>query len=80
MSSQPDLILQLARHIKDDFVRRGLGPVEVRVQSTVSLNGRRGAPFLDPKVDLAVERDGLGLAHFVLPAPDVPPPHTRPVL
>ncbi len=80
MSSQPDLILQLAHHIHDDFVRRGLGPVEVHAESRVSLNGRRSAPFIDPKLDLAEMRDGPSLAHLVLPPPATTPPHTRPVL
>jgi hypothetical protein len=43
MSSQPDLIVQLAQHIRRDFERRGLGPVEVRADSRVALNGRRSA-------------------------------------
>ena len=38
---QPDLILQLGRHVGRDFERRGLGPVEVRADTLVSLNGRR---------------------------------------
>jgi vitamin K-dependent gamma-carboxylase len=80
MSSQPDLILALARHIQSDFARRGLGPVEVRAESFVTLNGRRAAPLIDPSVDLSAEHDGLGLAHFVLPAPTSAPQHTRPVL
>ena len=80
MSSQPDLILQLAHHIRDDFAERGLGPVEVRADSRVALNGRRSAVFLDPKVDLVNLHDGFGLASLVLPAPAEPPAHTRPVL
>lgn len=80
MSSQPDLILQLAQHIERDFERRGLGPVEVRVDSRVSLNGRRSTPFIDPDVNLATIRDGLSRAPWVLPAPVEAPPHTRPVL
>jgi vitamin K-dependent gamma-carboxylase len=80
MSSQPDLILQLARHIKDDFERRGLGPVEVRADSRVALNGRRGRPFLDPNVDLGQVEDGLAKAGWVLPSPPESPTHTRPVL
>src|SRR5690606_8670739 len=43
MSSQPDLILQLAHHIQEDLDRRGMGPVEVRADSRVTLNGRRRA-------------------------------------
>jgi hypothetical protein len=80
MSSQPDLILQLAHHVHDDFVRRGHGPVEVRVESRVSLNGRRSVPFIDPRIDLARVEDGLSLAGLVLPPPPGPPPRTRPVL
>lgn len=80
MSSQPDLILQLAHRIHRDFELRGLGPVEVRVDSRVSLNGRRSVPFIDPEVNLAQVRDGLGRATWVLPPPSEDPPHTRPVL
>ena len=79
MSSQPDLILQLAHHIAKDFAARGISPVSVRAETHVSLNGRRSAPLIDPNVDLLQQRDGLGLAHFVLPAPPNAPPHTRAV-
>lgn len=80
MSSQPDLILQLAHHIHDDYARRGYGDVQVRAESRVGLNGRRSAPFVDAAVDLARIDDGLATAHFVLPAPAEAPAHTRPVL
>lgn len=80
MSSQPDLILQLAHHVRKDFDARGLGPVEVRADSHVTLNGRRSALLIDPSVDLSAVRDGLAKASWVLPAPALPPPHTRPVL
>jgi hypothetical protein len=80
MSSQPDLILQLAHHIHEDFARRGYGDVQVRAQSRVALNGRRSAPFVDARVDLAERRDGLFPLPFILPAPPGAPAHTRPVL
>jgi hypothetical protein len=79
MSNQPDLILQLAHHIHEDFERRGLGPVEVRAESYAALNGRRRAPFIDPQVDLVAVRDGLGRADWVLPEPTQMPQRTRPV-
>lgn len=79
MSGQPDLILQLAHHIRDDFERRGRGPVEVRADALVSLNGRRIARLIDPAVDLASVRDGIGRASYILPVPDEPPPHLRPL-
>lgn len=80
MSSQPDLIVQLARQIEHDFVQRGLGPVEVRAESRAALNGRRSAPLIDPQIDLARVEDGLARARFVLPEPREAPVHTRPVL
>lgn len=80
MSGQPDLILQLARHIRADFAARGHGQVEVRAEARTSLNGRHSAPMIDPAIDLTRVHDGLGLARFVTPAPNVEPPHTRPVL
>ena len=78
-AAQPDLILQLAHHIRDDWERRGFGPVEVRVDAVASLNGRRLARLIDPAVDLASVRDGLGQARFILPSPTEPPPHTHPI-
>jgi vitamin K-dependent gamma-carboxylase len=80
MSSQPDLIVQLARHIRRDLERRGLGPVEVHADARASLNGRRSQPLLDARVDLARVNDSLERASWVLPAPSGPPPKTRPVL
>lgn len=79
VAGQPDLILQLAHHVGRDFEQRGLGPVEVRVEALVSLNGRAGAPLIDPRVDLTTVHDGLLRAPWILPAPAEAPPHTRPI-
>ena len=79
MSAQPDLILRLAHHGRDDIERRGFGPVEVRVEALVSLNGRKLAPLIDPDVDLTQIEDGIGLARWILPAPGGAPPHVRPI-
>ena len=79
MAGQPDLILALAHHIRDEFARRGRGPVSVHVEAQVSLNGRRQAPLIDPAVDLAQVSDGLGRAAWILPAPEGPPPALRPI-
>ena len=73
MSGQPDLILQLAHHVARDFDARGVGPVEVRADAIVSLNGRPAARLIDASVDLAKIDDGLERASFILPAPDTLP-------
>jgi hypothetical protein len=77
MSSQPDLILQLAHHVKRDLERRGMGPLEVRVQSRASLNGRPSVAMIDPTLDLTRVSDGFARAEWILPAPQTPAPHTR---
>ncbi len=71
-SAQPDLILQLAHHIRDDYEARGRTGVEVRVDAWAALNGRPSARLIDPDVDLARVEDGLAPAAWILPAP----PHT----
>ncbi|MFO0676120.1 MAG: HTTM domain-containing protein [Polyangiaceae bacterium] len=79
MASQPDLILQLAHHVRDEFEAAGAGPVEVHVRALASLNGRPVAPLVDESVDLARVHDSLGKADWILEAPSSAPPHVRPV-
>lgn len=78
LSSQPDLVLQLAHHVREEFQARGHADVRVRVEALVSLNGRPAAPLIDPKVDLSRIDDGIGKASWILPAPEGPPIHLRP--
>ncbi len=73
MSSQPDLIAQLARHIAADREAAGARDVRVEVDALVSLNGRPMAPMIDPDVDLARAPIGFGPATWILPAPTTPP-------
>jgi vitamin K-dependent gamma-carboxylase len=79
MSSQPDLILQLAHRIRDDYAAKGLGPVEVRADTWVSLNGRAIHRLIDPNVDLARIEDGWGRADWIMPEPSEPPPRLHPI-
>jgi vitamin K-dependent gamma-carboxylase len=78
MSSQPDLILQLAHVIAADLAQRGRGDIAVYADARVALNGRRSRPMIDPNVDLTRVQDGLLPARWITPAPEFPPPHTRP--
>ncbi len=73
MSTQPDLILALARHIADVQRARGFAHVEVRVDAFASLNGRPMARLIDPDVDLASVAPSLAPASWILPAPEGPP-------
>lgn len=79
MVGQPDLILQLAHRIRDDFNARGKGPVAVYAHTKVSLNGRRARPLIDPGADLARVKDGLGRADWITDPPKTDPPLQRPL-
>jgi hypothetical protein len=75
MSTQPDLILQLAHRIGRDQTKLLGEQVQVRVDAWVSLNGRPKARLIDPSVNLMAVKDGLGKAAWILPVPKEPPPH-----
>jgi len=67
MSYQPDLILQFAHHLAADFKnKKGYKNPEVSVDCFVSLNGRPARRFIDPKVDLAKEKTGLGSKSWII--------------
>jgi vitamin K-dependent gamma-carboxylase len=78
MAGQPDLILQLARHIGVKLKERGFRDFQIHAVTAVSLNGRRPAPLVDPLVDL-LEITDLGPRSWVLSAPDTPPAKLRPL-
>ena len=74
MSSQPDMILQLAHHVGRDLRARGYRDFTLHARSMVSLNGRAPVPMIDPAIDL-MTIDDLGPRAWVLPAPITSPPH-----
>ena len=63
----PDLILQLARHVADDFRQRGHKDIEVYATALASLNGRKPQLLIDPTVDLASQRRTLLPSPWILP-------------
>lgn len=81
ISGQPDLILQLGRHIAWDLERRGFGPIHaISVDAQVSLNGRPPQPLVDPNVDLRTVLDSHRYGRWLLPGPKTPPPASTPLL
>ena len=59
MAAQPDMILQTAHFIADDFAERGYDQVSVTVDAFAAFNGRPYARLVDPDVDLAAVRPSL---------------------
>ncbi|MEM9172760.1 MAG: HTTM domain-containing protein, partial [Pseudomonadota bacterium] len=79
MAGQPDLVLQLAHHIRDEYTAKGYAPVSVYADSWVSLNGRAAHRMIDPLVDLALVEDGVRISDWITPAPTEPPPLQQPL-
>lgn len=72
MATRPDLILQFAHHLRDEFAAKTDGPVTVRANIRVSLNGREPAFLIDPEANLAAIEPRLWPpADWILPL-DVP--------
>jgi hypothetical protein len=69
MATQPDMILEFARHIADDFARRGVPNPEVRVHSYVTVNGRGSRLYLDSTVNLAALPRGADPTQWLRPYP-----------
>ena len=66
MRSQPDMILQFAKHIGDEFYAlNGYAP-EIYVESYLSLNGRRSQVFTDKTMDVYSLKDPLN-SNWIIP-------------
>lgn len=70
MSFQPDFILEYAHYLRDHFEKLGHSPVEIYVESRVTLNGRRSTALIDPAIDLAKEKESFEHKNWVLPFND----------
>ncbi len=66
MAFQPDLILQTAHFIAEDFSERGFPSVAVKADAFVSWNGRANARLIDLDADLAAIEPGLGAKWWIL--------------
>ena len=67
MAIQPDMILQTAHFIANDFAARGYPNVTVAADAFVSFNGRPNSRLIDPTTDLASIKPGLTSKGWVLP-------------
>lgn len=67
MSTQPDMILQFAHSLEEDYRRRGLKDVEITAEAYVTLNGRKSRLMIDPDVDLTKVERGFQHKAWILP-------------
>jgi hypothetical protein len=69
LSTQPDMILQFAHFLADEYRRRGVRQPQVFAECYVALNGRSSRLLIDPTVDLARQQEGWGAKTWIRPAP-----------
>jgi hypothetical protein len=67
MSTQPDMILQYAHILRNHYSQNGYVSPQVYVDSYVTLNGRLGKPLIDPKTDLASQKESFTHKQWILP-------------
>lgn len=67
MATQPDMILQFAHFLEDQYRKSGATDISISVDSYVTLNGHRSRPFIDPHADLTQVRQGLHHKSWILP-------------
>lgn len=67
MADQPDLMLQFAHFLAEEYERKGFKNAQVYVGSHNSLNGRDGQVFINPDVNLAAEKRSMKPYPWILP-------------
>ena len=67
MATQPDMILQFARIIQQDYMNKGMKAPEVRAECYVAMNGRSSRLLIDPNVNLAAQQESFSHKSWILP-------------
>ncbi len=67
MSTQPDMILQFAHFLADEYHKKGFEKPVITAESYVTLNGRRSQPLIDPTINLVDVQQVSGRQDWLLP-------------
>jgi hypothetical protein len=67
MATQPDMILQYAHILYDYYSKHGFKSPQVYVDSYVTVNGRLGKPLIDPRTNLALQKESFSHKPWILP-------------
>ena len=67
MSTQPDMILQFAHFLAQQYRDKGINNPIVTVESYVTLNGSGSRLYIDSTVNLANEQETFGAKKWILP-------------
>ena len=67
MATQPDMILQFAHFLDQEYRKQGIEDPEIRVDAYATLNGRGSRLFIDPSIDLSLQKESFAHKKWVLP-------------
>lgn len=59
MATQPDMMVDYAKFLKEEYKKRGYLDPEVKAQSYVTVNGCGSREFIDPNVDLSCQNNSV---------------------
>ena len=59
MATQPDMMVDYAKFLKQEFVKKGFTNPKVRAQSFVTLNGSGSREFIDSQIDLSAQSNSF---------------------
>ncbi|MGB0429520.1 MAG: HTTM domain-containing protein [Bacteroidia bacterium] len=66
VATNPDFMVQMAKHIKSDFETKGYKNPKVFVESYLNLNGKGSQAFTNSKIDIANQNWGLKPKNWIL--------------
>lgn len=59
MATQPDMMVDYAKFLKQEFIQKGFTDPTVRAQSFVTLNGSGSREFIDSQIDLSAQSNSF---------------------
>lgn len=59
MATQPDMMVDYAKFLKEEFIKKGFTDPSVRAQSFVTLNGCGSREFIDSQIDLSAQSNSF---------------------
>jgi hypothetical protein len=68
MSTQPDIILQYAQYLKQQYLKKGWNNPSVYVKSYVTLNGRGSRLYVNDTIDLSLIPINLKERNWLIPS------------
>jgi hypothetical protein len=67
MATQPDMLINYAHFLKDEFKSQGMNDPEILVESYVTLNGKASRLMVNKSTDLSLAEDDFAEKKWILP-------------